>query len=101
MDDQKFSILYDLLIDLKRNQEEMNDVTIENSVVLDEHIRRTLASEKRLAHVEDQIIPAIRDEMSPIKDHIRLVNSLIKIGLGLIGVSATLLGIATAIRSLQ
>ncbi len=59
MDDSKFSLLLDLVLDLKEDQAEIKETTLRNTIVLErnteivlEHERRSTASEARLERLE-------------------------------------------------
>lgn len=52
MDRSDFNLLLDLVLDIKETQDK-NTVTLEqNTTVLDEHARRSTASEARIARLE-------------------------------------------------
>ncbi len=63
----------------------MKQITIKNSLVLDEHIKRTELAELRLERLED------KDQM---------LTGFFKISMALLGLAATIIGIIAAIRSL-
>lgn len=53
MQDAQIALLLDLILDLKKDQSEIKEMTIENTVSLKEHMRRTEIAEKRLELIED------------------------------------------------
>lgn len=93
MSNTEFERLYQLVLDMKKDQDEIKEISIENSVILDEHMRRTATAEKRIEHIEDQIIPAIKAEIAPIKDHVQLVNGITKFLLAAATLGGTIFGI--------
>lgn len=54
--------------DLKQSHAEIKAIAIKNSVVLDEHMRRTDIAEKR--------IESLQEEIKPIKEHVQSVNTI-------------------------
>lgn len=79
----EIALLLELVLDLKRDQAEMKEMTIENKVTLEEHARRSTASEDRLERLEK------RDQM---------LTGFVKISLGLLGVAGTVFAILEALR---
>lgn len=92
MDQQINALLLDLILELKREQTEIKQLTIENNVqqkhnteVLVEHTRRSKAAEDRLDRLEK------RDWM---------VNGFFKISGSLLALAGTIIGVVAAIRHL-
>lgn len=85
MPSPEIALLLELVLDLKKDQTEMKEMTIENKVTLEEHARRSTSSEARLDRLEK------RDWM---------VNGFLKISMSLLGLAATVIGIIAAIRHL-
>lgn len=56
MSQPQVDLLLDLVLDLKKEQGEIKQLTLENSVVLKEHMRRTEVAEKRLDLVENNVM---------------------------------------------
>ena len=66
------------------------DVTLaKQSVILDEHTRRSLANEEQVALLKKKF----DDELGPVKAHVQMVHGAFK----LIGLIATIAGIAEAV----
>lgn len=81
----EIALLLELVLDLKKEQSLIKDMTVENKVTLEEHARRSSASEDRLDRLEK------RDQM---------LNGFVKISLALLGLAATVIGIMAAINQL-
>lgn len=86
-----------LLIDIKKDQESIREQTIRNTVVLEEHMRRTEIGEARM-NVQEEKLEAFMEKMVPIEDHAKLVNAIVKIALGLITAAAAIAAIIHALR---
>lgn len=93
MDAQQFERLTDFVLDIKKTQEEMREILIRNTVVLDEHIRRTIASEDRLDLLETSMVP--------LNDHVKTVTFVIKFAAGVVTACGTIAGIFEVIRNLH
>ncbi len=85
MEKTDFALLLDLVLDLKEEQSEMKEMIVKqgviqerNTYVLEEHERRSTASENRLELLEQ------RDLM---------INGFLKISAGLAGVIGTVWGV--------
>lgn len=61
--------LIDILKQMHQDLQEVKEIAIKNTVVLEEHQRRSAASEKRLELIEM--------ELEPIKDHVKLINGVV------------------------
>jgi hypothetical protein len=85
--------LFSLVLDLKKDQDAIKEQTIKNTTILEEHMRRTEASENRLSLQETRIARLETQE--------KVMNSLWKIAVALAGFTGTVLGIIVAIRELQ
>lgn len=88
----EISLLLELILDLKKDitslKENITDLKTEaakNTVTLEDHARRSTASEARLGMLEQ------RDQM---------LNGFFKISLGILGVVASVIGVIAAIRHL-
>lgn len=81
----EIALLLELVLDLKKDQNEIKQMTVENKVTLEDHARRSKASEERLDRLEQ------RDWM---------INGFFKISLALLGIVGTVVGIVVAIRAL-
>jgi tRNA splicing ligase len=93
MDDKQFDRLINFVMDIKKDQDEIKEIVIKNTVVLDEHIRRTELAESRLEIIEQ--------ELEPIRDHVKGVALVLKISAGLVATAGTLAGLVEVIRNLQ
>lgn len=80
----EIALLLELVLDLKKDQSEIKDMTIKNSAVLEEHTRRSTASEERIERLEQ------KDQM---------LSGFIKISGGLLGLLAAIAAIVEVIRS--
>ncbi len=89
----EIALLLELVLDLKKDISAtrddisvVKDETTKNTVVLDDHARRSTASEARLDLLEK------RDQM---------LNGFVKISAGLLGVAGTLLAVWEAVRNFR
>jgi hypothetical protein len=79
----EIALLLELVLDLKKDIGIIKEETLANTVILDEHIKRTELAEKRIEVLES------RDQM---------MNGFIKISAGLLGIVASLATIIEVIR---
>lgn len=94
MDAPEKNLIVDLILDikkdvsdLKQSQIETKEIAVKNTVVLEEHMRRTDIAEKR--------IELLQEEIKPIKDHVTSVNTIAKFllaALKVLGVIVSLVG---------
>lgn len=85
--------MFDLLI-------EINERTVRNTTILEEHERRSTASEQRLEIQEqklDHFMQVTSEKIEPIAKHVDRVGFGIKALMALIGLVATIVGIITAL----
>lgn len=82
MDKPEVQLLADLILDvkkdvseLKRDMSDTKDMAQANSISLNEHMRRSEASENRLDLQEDKLDHFIK-EMEPVKEHVKAVSLL-------------------------
>lgn len=78
--------------------------TEKNSIVLEEHARRSLASERRLEVQEQKLelfIKSLDSRLDPIEDYIKLSAFLLKLGIGAITLASTVIGIAYTIQMIH
>ncbi len=59
MEENRLERIVDFILEIKKNQEGMNETLAKNTVVLVEHERRSLASEARLTVIEDKLQPLL------------------------------------------
>ena len=81
----EIALLLELVLDLKKDITTLKEESVKNTTTLEEHARRSTASEARLALLEK------RDWM---------VNGFFKISMSLLGLAATIIGIVAALRHL-
>ncbi len=93
MDESQYQRLLDFVLGIKEDQDAIKEIAIRNTVILEEHMRRTEMSEKRLEVIES--------ELEPVKDHVKAMGVIVKILAGVIGVAASLTAIVEVIRNLQ
>jgi hypothetical protein len=93
MEDSKYERLLDLILEIKDDVSELRVEAASNTVVLEEHAKRSTASENRHELLE------LRMEALEIKEH--RLNGFWKISLGILGVVGTLSAITAAIHSLR
>jgi hypothetical protein len=91
MDDKQYDRLITFILDMKKEQEEIKGILIKNTVVLDEHIRRTEASEARLEVIEVA--------MEPLNDHVKAMGLIGKICVGTFAALGTAAGVFEVIRN--
>ncbi len=80
----EIALLLELVLDLKKEQNEIKKIAIENTVVLIEHERRSTASEVRLERLEK------RDTM---------FNGFVKISASLAAIAGTVLALVAALKA--
>lgn len=88
-----FDRLFDLILDLKKDQDIIKEQTIKNTSILDEHMRRTEASEARLLVQEERL--------KKLETRSSVMDLIWKIGIAIASLVGTILGIIVAIRELQ
>lgn len=81
----EIALLLELVLDLKKDIGSIKEETNKNTIILEEHARRSTASEARLDKLEK------RDQM---------LNGFFKISISLLGLTGTVVGIIAAIRNL-
>lgn len=101
MDSQNNDLLIELILDIKKDvtdlktmQIEDHEISIKNSVILDEHARRSTASERRLDLQEEKFDEFVK-KMQPIEDHVKSVKSVTKfmnVALKVLGTIVTIVG---------
>ncbi len=92
MDNNQYNKLLDLILTVRDEQAHIKEELIrsslvlkQNTIVLEEHTRRSTASEERIEALEDN------------KNRI---DGFVKISLGLLGIAGTVFGIVEIIRNL-
>ena len=75
-------LLADLILDVKKDVSEIKkdladtkDMSFANSIVLDEHMRRSEAAEARL-DVQEEKLDKFIESMEPVKEHVKTVHLL-------------------------
>jgi hypothetical protein len=94
MDTPENNLIINLILDIKKDvselktsQVETKEIAVKNTIVLEEHMRRT--------NIAEENIELIRQEMKPIKEHVQSVTAVTHFMAGLLkvlGVLATLVG---------
>lgn len=94
MDSQDKDILISLVLDIKKdlsdlkdNQSETQELTVKNTIILEEHMRRTSIAEER--------IEMLQKDLEPIKDHVKSVHavaSFLTKSIKVVGIIVTLVG---------
>lgn len=97
-------LLADLILDVKKDvsemKKELSDVksmSQANSVVLAEHMRRTEASEARL-DVQEKKFDEFVESMEPVKDHVRTVHLLTRVGMNVLKVLGILVSMVGVVK---
>lgn len=104
-------LLASLILDVKKDVSEMKkdlsdtrDMSYANSIVLDEHMRRSEAAESRLDVQEEKLDEFVKS-MEPVKEHVKTVHILTSVavkvmkGLALVGsLVGTVLGCLKFLR---
>lgn len=88
----EIALLLELVLDLKKDQTVIKDMTIENKVTLDDHARRSTASEERHKITEARL--------AMLENRDLMINGFFKISMSLLGLAATVIGILVALKSL-
>lgn len=91
--------LFHMILDMKKDQAEIKEATIKNTATLEEHVRRTEASEARL-EIQEEKLDRFIDRMEPFEDHVKFVNMSLKVLVGVITLTGIIVGIVAAIRAL-
>lgn len=94
MDSQDKDILISLVLDIKKdlsdlkdNQSETQELTVKNTIILEEHMRRTSIAEER--------IEMLQKDLEPIKDHVKSVHAIASFltkSIKVVGIIVTLIG---------
>jgi len=103
-------ILVDLVLEIKKDlgdiQKDVTDIkieTVKNTASLDQHMLRSDLSEARL-EVQEEKLENFIVSMEPVKDHVKTVNTLTKIAVGIlkiVGLVASAIGAVMAILRLK
>lgn len=88
--DSQVEKLLEMQEDLKHEIKDINVTLIKQSMILEEHTRRSLANE--------EAVELLRDHMAPIEKHILLVNTLTKAALAIGGVVGFLASVAKIVE---
>lgn len=94
--DNRFDKLFEMVLEIR-------DQTVKNSTVLEEHARRSAASEERLEvqeHKLEKFMEHVEQRLEPINDHIKQVSWFSKLIIGAGVATGTILGIIEAIQKL-
>jgi hypothetical protein len=78
MDKPEFQLLADLILDVKKDVSIIKSDVAANTITLNEHARRSEASENRLDVQEEKLEQFIK-EMKPVQEHVQTVSALTKV----------------------
>lgn len=101
MADDQLQRILDLVIGIKDDIAKISEKTTANSVVLEEHARRSTASEKRQDIQEeklDKTIDYFDKRLDPIEQKVRFTTWVIAGALTLLSVTATVISIVQFFR---
>lgn len=94
MDSQDKDLLVSLVLDIKKDvsdlkssQSETKELTVKNTIILEEHMRRTSIAEER--------IEMLQKDLEPIKDHVKsvhVISAFLVKSIKILGVIVTLVG---------
>lgn len=96
MDKPEIQLLADLILDVKKDVSDIKRDVAENTVTLNEHARRSEASEGRL-DVQEQKLEKFITEMEPVKDHVKTISLLTNAGVKILKVLGLLISLISAI----
>jgi len=85
--------IFDQLDEIKKDIAQINVILAKQSVVLEDHTRRSLANENEIKLVEKQLV----DEVSPIKTEMAKLTGMIKLVAGVITVVAVVAQVAQVV----
>jgi hypothetical protein len=92
MDDKQFDRIADFVLDIKKEVDEVKQICMRNTVVLEEHARRSTASEGRLHLLEQKFEPI--EMSSKVREH------ALAWAVGVLGALGTLFGIIDVIHNI-
>lgn len=88
----EIALLLELVLDLKKDITSLKEETTKNTGTLEDHARRSTASEERHKVTEARLIMLEKREW--------MINGFFKISMSLLGLAATVIGILAALKSL-
>jgi hypothetical protein len=91
MDSNQYDRLLDSLEVLKKDLEDVKEIVIKNTVVLDEHARRSTASEARLEVIEANYVQLNVESLAKAQ--------MLTWALGILGALGTIFGIVDVIHN--
>lgn len=101
MTSDEFQQLLKIILEVKDVAVRNSEIAVRNSVVLEEHARRSAASEQRL-ELQEEKIGEMREHfdtrLDPIEDHIKFVSWLVKGAVGLLTLAGVIAGIVEVVR---
>lgn len=103
MTTEEFQLLMKMMLEMADKQDRIHEISIRNSVVLEEHARRSTASEERLEVQERKLeasLSNLDERFNPIEDHIKFVGWVLKGGVSLITLAGIIVGIVEFLRTL-
>lgn len=101
MEHPNVDLLISLVVDMKKDIAEIKEKTILNTATLDDHSRRSTASEARL-DVQEQKLEKFIEKMEHVSDHVKSVESVAKFsvrGLKILGIIASVAATILALFS--
>lgn len=92
--------LFDLITDLKKDQDVIKEQTIKNTANLELHMLRTEQNEEMIKSLNAQLVIQ-QERLQKLENKDALLSSLWKISLSIAGFVGTILGIIATIHQLQ
>ena len=88
--------LLDLLLDVKKDITEMKEDIAKNTVTLEDHARRSTASEKR-HDLQEKKLEVFMDSLEPERDYIKFQKKSVKVVVMTLAAGASLAAIITLV----
>lgn len=99
MDQQSSDILVSLVLDIKKDVADIKEKTAANTVTLDDHSRRSTASEGRL-NVQEEKLEKFIEKMEPIQDHVKAVENIAKFSVSAIKILAVVVSVIATVMGI-
>jgi hypothetical protein len=91
--------LLNAILEMQKDVSDIKSETTKNTVTLEEHSRRSTASEKR-ADLQEKKLDQFIKNMEPVEDHIKFMHKLGKLIVVTLGAGASLAGIIALVRNI-